>query len=90
MGGDHPVLDYYTLLKIVGRPGWWLVWYFIPIANLIVGIIVLWELAKSFAKSAGWFWGLFLLPFIFIPMLGFGSAQYAGPYWPTRGATTGP
>jgi hypothetical protein len=84
-----PFYNWYVLLKIVGRPGWWLVWYFIPIANFVVGIIVVWELAKSFGKSAGWFWGMFLLPIIFYPMLGFGSSQYAGPYWPTRGVATG-
>lgn len=85
-----PFYNYYVILKIVGRPGWWLVWYFIPVANLIVAIIVLWELAKSFAKSAGWFWGMLLLPIIFIPLLGFGDSRYAGPYWPSRGAPTGP
>jgi Family of unknown function (DUF5684) len=74
-----PFFNTYTLLKVVGRPGWWLVLFFIPFVNLIVGLIVLWDLCKSFEKGWGWWFGFVLLGFIFIPMLGFGSSQYAGP-----------
>jgi hypothetical protein len=37
------------------------------------------DLAKSFGKSGGYAVGLIFLSFIFIPMLGFGSAKYVGP-----------
>jgi Family of unknown function (DUF5684) len=74
-----PFYNYYVLLKIVGRPGWWLILYFIPIVNIIVWIIVAIDLAKSFAKSSGFAVGLILLAFIFIPILGFGPATYSGP-----------
>ena len=67
------------LLKIVGRPGWWLILYFIPIVNIIVWIIVAIDLAKSFAKSTAFAVGLIFLAFIFIPILGFGPARYVGP-----------
>jgi len=46
---------------------------------LVLGIIIAIDLAKSFAKSSGFAVGLFLLNFIFIPILGFGEAQYVGP-----------
>jgi hypothetical protein len=36
-------------------------------------------LAKSFGKGAGYGIGCVFLGFIFIPMLGFGSAKYIGP-----------
>ncbi len=75
-----PFYNYYVLLKIVGRPGWWLILYFIPLVNIIVWIIVSIDLSKSFAKSTGFAVGLILLAFIFIPILGFGPASYAGPY----------
>ena len=75
-----PFFNTYTLLKVVGRPGWWLILYFIPIVNIIVWIIVCIDLAKSFAKSSGFAVGVILLPFIFIPILGFGSATYREPY----------
>ncbi len=74
-----PFYNYYVLLKIVGRPGWWLILYIIPFVNIIVWIIVAIDLAKSFAKSSGFAVGLILLAFIFIPILGFGPASYVGP-----------
>ena len=74
-----PLYNYYVLLKIVGRPGWWLILYFIPIVNIIVWIIVAIDLAKSFVKSTGFAVGLILLAFIFIPILGFGPASYVEP-----------
>jgi hypothetical protein len=77
--GIIPIYNYYVLLKIVGRPGWWLILYFIPIVNIVIGIIVLIDTAKSFGKSGGFAVGLFLLPFIFFPILGFGDARYVGP-----------
>jgi Family of unknown function (DUF5684) len=74
-----PFYNYYKILKIVGRPGWWLILFFIPIVNIIVWIIVAIDIAKSFAKSSGFAVGLILLNFIFIPILGFGPASYVGP-----------
>jgi hypothetical protein len=74
-----PIYNLYVLLKIVGRPGWWLLLYLIPIVNVIIYVIVDVELANSFGKGAGFAIGLILLPYIFIPILGFGSATYLGP-----------
>jgi hypothetical protein len=79
-----PFYNIYILLKVVGRPGWWLILYFIPIVWFIVWIIVAYDLARSFGKGVGFTVGLVLLPFIFIPILGFGPARYleahaAGP-----------
>jgi hypothetical protein len=74
-----PIYNYYILLKTVGRPGWWLLLFLIPVVNLIVVIIVLNDLSKSFGKGVGFTIGLILLSFIFIPLLGFGDARYLGP-----------
>jgi hypothetical protein len=74
-----PIYNYYIMLKIVGRPGWWLILYIIPIVNFIILIIVMLDMAKSFAKGVGFAVGLILLSFIFIPILGFGQAAYVGP-----------
>ena len=78
-----PFYNYYMLLKLVGRPGWWLILF--PRSSrswaipLVIGIIVAIDLAKSFTKSTGFAVGLFLLSSIFIPILGFGQAPYVGP-----------
>ena len=74
-----PFYNYYVILKIVGRPGWWLILYFIPLVNIIVWIIVAIDLAKSYGKTSGFAVGVIFLPFIFVPILGFGQASYVGP-----------
>ena len=74
-----PIYNVYTLLKIVGRPGWWLILFFIPFVNVIIWIIVALDLAKSFGKGTGFGVGLIFLGFIFMLILGFGDAKYVGP-----------
>ena len=74
-----PIYNIVVLMKIAGRPVWWIVLLFIPIANIIVAFLMWIDVAKSFGKSAGFGIGLTVLGFIFIPMLGFGDAQYQGP-----------
>ncbi|MCB0880111.1 MAG: signal peptidase I [Thermoleophilia bacterium] len=78
-GAIIPIYNAYLLLKIAGRPGWWLILLLIPFVNLIVAIIVSIDVATSFGKGTGFGLGLALLGFIFYPMLGFGDAQYSGP-----------
>ena len=75
-----PIYNYYVILKIVGRPWWWLLLMLIPIVNLIVSIIVAIDLAKSFGKDAAY--GVILLwlfSVIGYLILGYGDAQYQGP-----------
>lgn len=74
-----PIYNLYIWTKIVGRPWWWLLLMFIPIVSIVIAIILCVDLAKSFGKGIGFAVGLILLGFIFIPILGFGSAQYQGP-----------
>ena len=75
-----PIWNTLIVLKIVGRPWWWIFLYLIPIVWWIVYIIVYYDLAKSFGKSTGFAVGVIVLPFIFVPILGFGSSQYVEPY----------
>ncbi len=71
-----PILNIFVLLKIVKRPLWWFILFIIPIVSFIVWIIIALDLAKKFGKGAGFAIGLIFLPFIFFPVLGFGSATY--------------
>jgi len=71
-----PFYNLYLILKIAGKPGWWLIWFFIPIVNIIIAIIVTVDFAKTFNKGGGFAVGLILLPIIFYPILAFGSAVY--------------
>lgn len=74
-----PIYNIIVLLEIVGRPSWWFLLFFVPVVNLIVAILVVIDLAKSFGKGTGFALLLIFLPFIAYPMLGFGSAKYLGP-----------
>lgn len=73
-----PIYNYYTFCKVAGRPGWWVILAFIPLVNIIVGIIVLIDVAKAFGKGTGFGLGLIILGFLFFPILGFGSSRYQG------------
>ena len=85
-----PFYNTYVLMKIVGRPGWWLILFFIPIVNFIIWIIVAIDLAKSFGKGTGFAVGLIFLAPIFILILGFGPATYQGPAGPEGGSMATP
>lgn len=74
-----PIWNIYIILRIAGRPGWWLILMLIPLVNIVVGIIVMIDVARSYAKGTGFGIGLLLLGIVFWPILGFGSAQYQGP-----------
>jgi|SRR5581483_2306982 len=71
-----PIYNFYVILKIAGRPGWWLLLMIIPLVNVVIAIITWIDVAKAFGKGAGFGWGLALLGGIFIPILGFGGAEY--------------
>lgn len=72
-----PIYNLYILCKIAGKPWWWLILLCIPLVGIVVALVVCLSLAKNFGKGPGFAIGLWLLGFIFIPILGFGSAKYA-------------
>ena len=74
-----PIYNVIVLLEICGRPIWWVILLLIPCVNIVVAVFVMIDLAKSFGKDALFGIGLWLLGFIFFPILGFGSSQYRGP-----------
>jgi hypothetical protein len=71
-----PIYNYYVMLKVVGRPGWWLILLLVPFVNIIVWAIVQLDLSKAFGKGLGFAIGLVLLPGLFHMILGFGGASY--------------
>jgi len=75
-----PFYNIYVLLKLVGRPGWWLLLLlFVPVVNIIFAIIVTNDLSKSFGQGVGFTLGLIFLSPIFLLLLGFGDYKYIGP-----------
>jgi hypothetical protein len=73
-----PIYNAVILLKVVGKPIWWIVFLIIPCLIPIFHILTSVAAAKSFGKGAGFAIGLILLPIIFWPLLGFGDAKYVG------------
>ena len=74
-----PIYNIIIMLEIIGKPLWWIILFLIPLVNIIFGIWATNLLSKSFGKNEGFTVGLIFLPFIFYPILGFGSAKYEGP-----------
>jgi len=73
-----PIYNVIVYLKISGKPLWWIILFFIPLVNLIIALLVSIGLAKNFGKGGGFGVGLFLLGFIFMPILAFGDAKFVG------------
>ena len=71
-----PIYQLIVLCQVAGRPIWWFLLLLIcfPIFYIIICI----DIAKRFGKGGGFAVGMIFLPFIFFPILGFGSAQYQG------------
>jgi hypothetical protein len=74
-----PVYNLVTLLKITGKPLWWLALFCVPFANFVVIVLIMINLAKSFGKGTGFGLGLLFLGVVFFPILAFGDARYQGP-----------
>lgn len=75
-----PIWNIIILLKIIGRPWWWLLLMFIPFVNFVVAIVVAIDLGKAFGKDV--VWSVFLLIIFSVVgylILGLGDAKYVGP-----------
>ena len=70
-----PIYNIWVLLEIIKKPWWWLLLLLIPIVNIVILIIMIQNLSLKFGKGVGFTIGMILLPFIFIPILGFGDAK---------------
>ncbi|MFN8262055.1 MAG: DUF5684 domain-containing protein [Chitinophagales bacterium] len=71
-----PFYNLYVQLQITKQPTIWLLFFLIPFVNIYFGIKHVHGLSLAFGKDVGFTIGLLFLPFIFIPILAFGSAHY--------------
>ena len=85
-----PIYNVVVLLRIIGKPEWWVILMFIPFVNIIIGIIVIYRIALVFGKGIGFALGLFFLPFIFYPILAFGKSQDTGQNASSGGTFSAP
>ncbi|MBQ0018293.1 MAG: hypothetical protein KBS63_03645 [Clostridiales bacterium] len=83
--GIIPIYNYYKIFELTAGNGWLFLICCIPVVgNVFMGYCV----AKAFGKSQGFMIGLMILPFIFIPMLGFDDSRYYGPMGVSDSRTT--
>lgn len=73
-----PIYNVLVMLNIAGKPWWFLILYFVPIANLIVTVLTFHGIALAFGRGIGTTLGLIFLGPVFWLILGFGSAEYQG------------
>ena len=74
-----PIYNAVVMLKIAGKPWWWLFLFLIPLVGMIMGVLFTIALARSFGKGIGFAIGMLIVPFIMFPLLAFGDSQYVGP-----------
>lgn len=74
-----PIYNTVVMLEIIGRPIWWILLLLIPFVNIVIAIMMLFDLAKAFGKEGAFGLLLLFLPFIGYPILAFGKAKYVGP-----------
>lgn len=73
-----PFYNIMVLLEITNSPKWYLWMLLIPVINIIWCLFLMTSLSKQFRKSRTFALGLTFLPFIFYPILAFGSSEYIG------------
>jgi hypothetical protein len=72
-----PIYNVIVLLRVVNRPWWWILLMLIPLVNIVLMIIVIFDFGKSFGKSGAWsFFLLLLLSIIGMLILAFGKSEY--------------
>jgi len=64
-----PVYNILVQLEIVGRPWWYLLLMFVPVVNIVIAIMIIFDLAKVFGKSTGF--GFAILKFYLYPHFSF-------------------
>jgi uncharacterized membrane protein YhaH (DUF805 family) len=58
-----PIANIYLMCKVAGKPGWWLILFFIPIVNIVINIIV-WMKISEARNKPGWLGILMIIPFV--------------------------
>lgn len=77
-GALIPIYNVYLYCRVAGRPEWWVILFFIPLVNVVIALILAQDIARAFGKSAGFGIGLWILSFIFVPILAFGPSEFSG------------
>ena len=75
--GIIPFYDLYVLFEELYGNGWKMLLFLVPFYNIYLAVKFNIDLAHIFHAGTGFGWGLLFLPYVFYPLLGFGSYVYA-------------
>jgi hypothetical protein len=65
-----PIGNIYVMCKAANRPIWWIFLTFVPLVNLVIGLIIWVDIAKKLGKSP-WLLLLFLVPLLNLALVGY-------------------
>jgi len=76
-----PIYNVYVIIKLTGRPMWWMILLFVPVVDIFILIGLTIDLVKSFGKfSLSQQIAAVILPFIYLPKWGSDKqTKYLGP-----------
>ncbi len=78
-GAIIPVYNTLLMEELAGYNGWLTILFYIPVVNVVMGILVALGNGRAFGKGPGFsFWLLGVLPIIGYLILGYGRAEYIG------------
>jgi hypothetical protein len=78
-GAIIPIYNSVLMEELAGYSGWLTILFYIPVVNIVMGILVALGNGRAFGKGPGFsFWLLGVLPIIGYLILGYGKAQYVG------------
>lgn len=79
--GFVPVVNLLEVLKLTGKPWWWVFLFIVPGINLLMLVVMNVELGKSYGQRSGQnYFMAIVLPWVFIPQLAFDpKIKYTGP-----------
>jgi hypothetical protein len=68
-----PLLNIYLMVTMAGKPGWWVILFFIPIVDVVIAIMVVHAVVVKRGHTALFTLGMIFLSIIFLPILAFES-----------------
>ena len=71
-----PIYNTYVMTEIAELPWYFFIGCFIPVVNLAVLLAITYHISQRFGHGMGFAIGMVFLPFIFWPILGYGSSVY--------------
>jgi len=75
-----PIYNVALMIRLAGKPWWWLLLLPIPLVNYAVVILVSISIARNFGRGRWFGLGLGFLSLVFYPILAFGDAEYGEVY----------